>query len=59
VLFAQVHAAMGNTAQALDALDAARSLRATDLVWIGVRPVFDALRTETRFTELLNAIGLP
>ena len=59
VLFAQVHAAMGNTAQALDALDAARALRATDLVWIGVRPVFDALRTEERFTELLDAIGLP
>jgi hypothetical protein len=50
---------MGNTGQALDALDAARALRATDLVWIGVRPVFDALRNETRFTELLNAIGLP
>ncbi|MEP6732906.1 MAG: protein kinase [bacterium] len=59
VLFAQVHAAMGNSGAALDALDAARELRATDLAWIGVRPVFDALRTEPRFTELLDSIGLP
>ena len=59
VLFAQVHAAMGNNSAALNALDDARSLRATDLAWIGVRPVFDALRGEERFTELLDAIGLP
>jgi TolB-like protein/Flp pilus assembly protein TadD len=59
VLFAQVHAAMDHKTEALDALDAARALRATDLAWIGVRPVFDALRGELRFTELLDAIGLP
>jgi len=58
VLAAQVHAALGETGAAIERLEAARELRATDLIWIGVRPVFDALRGDARFKRLLTDTGL-
>jgi serine/threonine-protein kinase len=58
VLNAQVHAALGEIDKALDALDAAVALRASDLAWIGVRPVFDVLREQPRFRTHLSTIGL-
>jgi len=58
VLLAQIHTALGDTDAALDALDRAVALRATDLVWIGVRPTFDALRLQPRFHALVERIGL-
>jgi len=58
VLLAQVHTALGEHERALDALDAARRARATDLAWIAVRPVFDPLRGESRFARLLIGLGL-
>jgi hypothetical protein len=58
VLAAQVHAALGETDAAVERLEAARALRATDLIWIGVRPVFDALRADARFARLLVDTGL-
>jgi serine/threonine-protein kinase len=58
VLLAQIHTALGDTDAALDALDRAAELRATDLVWIGVRPTFDALRLQPRFHALVERIGL-
>ncbi len=58
VLFAQVHAALGNIGAALDALEEGSRVRATDLAWIGVRPAFDSLRDEPRFNGLLARIGL-
>jgi TolB-like protein/Tfp pilus assembly protein PilF len=58
VLLAQIHTALGETDAALDALDRAAELRATDLVWIGVRPTFDALRLQPRFHALVERIGL-
>jgi len=57
-LLAQVHTALGEHERALDALDAARRVRATDLAWIAVRPVFDPLRGESRFARLLDGMGL-
>jgi serine/threonine protein kinase/tetratricopeptide (TPR) repeat protein len=58
VLMASVHAALGDGDAALNRLEAARDLRATDLVWIGLRPVFDGLRDEPRFAQLLVDTGL-
>ena len=58
VLLAQVHTALGEHERALDALDAARRVRAADLAWIAVRPVFDPLRGESRVARLLEGMGL-
>ena len=58
VLLAQLHVALGNLDAALDALDRARAQHATDLVWISVRPTFDALRLHPRFNALVESIGL-
>ncbi|HEX6315086.1 MAG TPA: protein kinase [Gemmatimonadaceae bacterium] len=58
VLVAQLHAALGDTGAALAALERAREMRATDLVWAGVRPAFDSLRLDPRFERLMRDIGL-
>jgi serine/threonine-protein kinase len=58
VLLAQLHSALGDEGATLDALERARDARATDLVWIGVRPVFDAVRLDPRFESLMREIGL-
>ncbi|MGH7522718.1 MAG: protein kinase domain-containing protein [Gemmatimonadales bacterium] len=57
VLLSQIAVALGETDRALDALERAATLRATDLVWIGVRPTFDALRLERRFHALIERLG--
>jgi serine/threonine-protein kinase len=58
VLTASVDAALGDNAAAMAALDHARELRATDLVWVGLRPVFDGLRDDPQFAQLLVDTGL-
>ena len=58
VLRAQVHAALEDTDRALDDIDAAIEVRATDLIWMGVRPVFESLRQSSRFQRQLVHIGL-
>jgi tetratricopeptide (TPR) repeat protein len=57
-LVAQVHAGLGDTEDALAWLERARDARATDLAWIAVRPVFDPLRGEARFTTVVRSMGL-
>jgi hypothetical protein len=47
----------GRTTHALDALEAAAEIRATDLVWLNVRPVFAELRAEPRFVSLAERLG--
>ncbi|HXU45710.1 MAG TPA: protein kinase [Thermoanaerobaculia bacterium] len=58
VLLAQIHASLGEVGSALDLLARAIRWRAADLAWVGVRPVFDALRGEPRFGELLEDLHL-
>ena len=58
VLLAQLHIALGDHGATLDALEQARDARATDLVWIAVRPAFDAVRLDPRFESLVRDIGL-
>ena len=58
VLMAQIESALGHTDRALELLRAGRSDRSADLIWIGVRPVFDSLRPHREFTEVLHSVGL-
>jgi TolB-like protein/Flp pilus assembly protein TadD len=58
VVEAQVHVALGNSDAALARLEDAYEARAADLLWIGVRPLFDPLRTQPRFRRLLELTGL-
>jgi TolB-like protein/Flp pilus assembly protein TadD len=55
-LVAQVHAGLGETLPAVEWLEKASAARALDLVWLGVRPVFDGLRAEPRVAAMLAAI---
>jgi serine/threonine-protein kinase len=58
VLIALVHVGLGEQDAALDALARAESIRAADLIWIGVRPAFDPLRQDPRFVALCTRIGV-
>lgn len=58
VLRAQVSARLGDIPSALDCLEEACATRAADLIWVGVRPVFDVLAGEPRFISLLRRLGL-
>jgi TolB-like protein/Tfp pilus assembly protein PilF len=55
---AQVLIGLGRHDDALDELDRAVAGRATDLVWAGVRPVYDPLRGTARFDAILSEVGL-
>ncbi len=57
-LLAQVLIGLGRSDEALDRLDQATEERATDLIWVGVRPVYDALRDSDRFEALERTLGL-
>ena len=58
VLLAQVHTSLGEFGNAIEELSRAIRWRAADLAWLRVRPVFDPLRGEPRFAELLEEIHL-
>jgi serine/threonine-protein kinase len=57
-LIAQVHAGLDDTKGALDSLGRAFGEHATELAWLRVRPFFDRLHGEPRFSRLLDGIGL-
>jgi serine/threonine-protein kinase len=56
--FALLHVGLGEPDRALDQLEAASEARATDLIWLGVRPAWDVLRTNARFAALLGTMRL-
>jgi eukaryotic-like serine/threonine-protein kinase len=58
VLLAQLLLACGETEQAVEFLQRARQTRASDLVWIKVRPAFEALRNEPRFDQICEEMRL-
>jgi TolB-like protein/Flp pilus assembly protein TadD len=58
VLLSQLRLACGETEQAVELLQRARRMRASDLVWIKVRPAFEALRSEPRFRQICMEVGL-
>ena len=59
VLLAQIDVALGDDAQAVARLQAALALRSADLMWLGVRPAFDPLRSNPAFGRLLESLRLP
>ena len=52
-------AAVGNTDEALVWLERAFQVRDSKMPLIGVEPIFDGLRSNRRFTQLLHQMGLP
>jgi hypothetical protein len=55
---AQIHLGLGERDQALALLDQAVEQHCTEVVWLGVHPMFDELGSEPRFLTLLQRIGL-
>ena len=49
----------GDTARALDHLEAAVRERAAQLIYIGTEPVVDVLRDEPRFRAIIDALQFP
>ncbi|MFN0122942.1 MAG: BTAD domain-containing putative transcriptional regulator [Blastocatellia bacterium] len=55
---AVIHAGLGNTGKALDALARGIEDRSDSMVLLGVDPKFDSLRAGPRFQDMLRRIGL-
>jgi serine/threonine-protein kinase len=58
VLMAQVLLGLERRERAIEELQRARDTRATDLIWLKVRPVFDTVRGDARVKEIGAAMGL-
>jgi serine/threonine protein kinase/Flp pilus assembly protein TadD len=58
-LFAVVYVGLGDKEQAFASLDKAVQDRSFFLIWLKVEPLFDPLRADPRFQDLLQRIGLP
>ena len=58
VHLAYVYAALGENAKALDCLDKSYAHHDTDMIFLGVDPAFDTLRSEPRFIAIKNKMGL-
>ena len=56
---AQIHTALGDRDKAFQALEKAYEEHSSWLVWLKVEPKFDSLRSDPRFTNLVQRIGLP
>jgi tetratricopeptide (TPR) repeat protein len=54
---AAVHIALGNTDLAFAFLEQAHENRDIELVWLKVSPVFDPLRTDARFVDLVRRVN--
>ena len=54
-----IYAGLGDKDQAFACLDKAYELRDSGIVFIKVDPLFDPLRDDPRFKNLLRRIGLP
>jgi serine/threonine-protein kinase len=55
---AAIHSALGDRDRAFKWLEHAYEGRDGWLIWLAVDPVFDNLRSDKRFTDLLNRVGL-
>jgi TolB-like protein/lipoprotein NlpI len=56
---AMVHAYLGKNREAIDWLEKAEDVRDTSMWSIGERRIFDGLRSDPRFSRLLQRLGLP
>jgi DNA-binding winged helix-turn-helix (wHTH) protein/TolB-like protein/Tfp pilus assembly protein PilF len=59
MVFAGLHAALGNKDEAFAWLDNAYAERSSELLDLKLDPDFDSLREDPRYAELLRHIGLP
>jgi|SRR6267378_3700562 len=59
MVFAGLHAALGNKDEAFAWLDKAYSERSSKLLDLKLDPDFDSLRGDPRYTDLVRRIGLP
>ena len=57
-LIAIIHTGLGERAQAFEWLDRAFEDRSTWMPWIKVEPKFDGLRSDPRFQDLIQRVGL-
>jgi hypothetical protein len=55
---ALIYAGLGEKDRAIELLDQAFDERAERLVWLRADPRFDKLRSDARFNDLLQRIGL-
>jgi hypothetical protein len=55
---ALVYVGLGEKEQALEKLEKAYTARDSLLAYLGTWPVFDSVRSEPRFKELLHKMGL-
>lgn len=58
-LMALVAMGLGNKDQALAFLKQAYDARSVNVIYLTVEPIFDALRSDPRFNDLLRRVGLP
>jgi tetratricopeptide (TPR) repeat protein len=57
--FAVVHAGLGEREAALAWLEKAYAARATGVRWLKVETLFDGLRDDPRYVDLVSRVGLP
>ena len=58
-LLALVYVGLGMKGEAFERLEEAYKQRDSDLPWIRVQPMFDPLRSDARFYDLLRRMNLP
>jgi serine/threonine protein kinase/tetratricopeptide (TPR) repeat protein len=59
VAIADGYSVLGEKDAAFEFLEAAYQERAGPLIYVGVRPSFDNIRSDSRFVDLLRRMGLP
>ena len=55
----RIHAALGEKDQAFELLESAFEEREEELTWLKVHFVYDPLRDDPRFDDLMRRVGFP
>jgi tetratricopeptide (TPR) repeat protein len=58
IMLAHVLVGLGRNEEAIAEIEHAREVRASDLIWLQVRPSFAAIREDARVREIARAVGL-
>jgi TolB-like protein/Flp pilus assembly protein TadD len=56
---AAIHAHLGEVARAMDCLERAFAEHSGDMLFLGVDPAYDPLRSDPRFQALVRRVGIP
>ena len=57
--FAEIYTGLGDKDQAFKWLEKSYEQRTPDLIFIAIDPIFDNLRSDPRFADLVRRVGLP